>query len=456
MIPDMLELDTLRALVETGDVDTVLVVFPDLQGRLLGKRVTGRYFFDRVLEEGVDACDYLLTVDADMNVLPGFEYANWDRGYGDLHCRPDLSTLRRIPWLAGTALVICDLHDVEGGAPVEVSPRQILRRQVARARAAGYEVMTASELEFLLFRESYEEAATRGHTSLTLQNDHVLDYHILQTSKDEYLLREIRRGMDAAGVPVEFSKGESEAGQHEVNLRYADALTMADRHTVYKNGVKEIVSAHGQSATFMAKYDMARVGSSCHVHSSVWTATGATSLMPADDGPDQLSEVARRWLGGLLAGARELCWCYAPYVNSYKRYQPGSWAPTAVGWGLDNRTLGFRVVGHGPGRRVECRIPGADANPYLTFAAIIASGLHGIEQQLDPGPPFRGNGYEADLPRIPSTLVESIELFERSELARDAFGEDVHAHLLNLARQEWRQFNAHVTDWERRRGFEQL
>jgi glutamine synthetase len=448
--------DALRESVENGHIDTVLVVFPDLQGRFMGKRVTGHYFCDHVIDEGVEACNYLLTVDVDMNVLPGYQFANWDQGYGDFACRPDLSTLRQIPWLDRTALVICDLHDVESGAAVDVAPRQILRRQVERAHALGYDVMAASELEFFIFRESYEEAAAKGYVNLTPQNDYVLDYHILQTTKDEYLIRQLRNGMDGAGVPVEFSKGEAEAGQHEINVRYTDALTMADRHTVYKNGTKEIAALNGQSISFMAKYDINRVGSSCHIHSSVWSADGVTPLMPDQAEPYELSKIARGWLGGLMAGARELAWCFAPYVNSYKRYQPDSWAPTAVGWGLDNRTLGFRVVGHGSGRRVECRIPGADANPYLAFAATIAAGLDGIERGLDPGDPYIGNGYTADLPRIPSTLVEAIELFDGSQLARDAFGDFVHAHLVNTARQEWHLFNKHVTDWERRRGFEQL
>ncbi len=318
--------------------------------------------------------------------------------------------------------------------------------------------MTASELEFFVFRESYEEAAAQRHADLTPQNDYVLDYHILQTTKDEYLIRAIRNGMDAAGIPVEFSKGEAEAGQHEINLRFADAMTMADRHVVYKNGVKEIAAQHSQSVSFMAKYDIDRVGSSCHIHSSLWPVEGTgSSSMPDANGAHGMSDVARWWLGGLMAGARELAWCFAPYVNSYKRYQPASWAPTAVAWGLDNRTLGFRVVGHGEGRRVECRIPGADANPYYAFAATIASGLHGIEQHIEPGDPYVGNGYTAeDLPRVPHTLVEAIELFETSELAKKAFGDEVHQHLLNTAKQEWAAFNHTVTDWERRRGFEQL
>ncbi len=457
MLRGMLDLAALRQLVVSGDVDTVLVVFPDQQGRLMGKRVTGHYFVDEVAVDdgGIECCNYLLAVDVDMTVLPGYQFANWDKGYGDFACRPDMATLRIVPWIDRTALVMCDLFDVDGGEPIEVSPRQILRRQIERARAAGLEVMTASELEFFVFHESYEEAAAKGYTGLTPQNDYILDYHILQTTKDEYLIRAIRNGLDGAGIPVEFSKGEAEAGQHEINLRYAEALTMADRHVIYKNGAKEIAAAHGQSISFMAKFDIDRVGSSCHIHSSLWSVDGNEALIADPDAAHGLSDLGRWWLGGLMAGAREMAWCYAPYVNSYKRYRPGSWAPTAVAWGLDNRTLGFRVVGHGGNRRVECRIPGADANPYYAFAATIACGLHGVEHRIEPGDPFVGNGYTAvDLARVPHTLVEAIELFDRSEIACKSFGDDVHRHLLNTARQEWNAFNNHVTDWERRRGFE--
>ncbi|HTN78551.1 MAG TPA: glutamine synthetase family protein, partial [Acidimicrobiales bacterium] len=400
----MLDTSTLQGMVDAGAVDTVLVVFPDQQGRLVGKRVTGHHFVDEVVADGIECCNYLLAVDVDMRVLPGYRFANWEKGYGDVACRPDLTTLRLVPWLDATALVVCDLLDVETGEPVEVAPRQILRRQVERAHAAGFQVMTASELEFFVFRESYEEAAAQRYADLTPQNDYVLDYHILQTTKDEYLIRAIRNGMDGAGIPIEFSKGEAEAGQHEINLRFADALTMADRHVIYKNGVKEIAAQHGQSVSFMAKYDIDRVGSSCHIHSSLWRTDGGGSAMASPTSAHQMSDIARWWLGGLMAGARELSWCFAPYVNSYKRYQPSSWAPTAVAWGIDNRTLGFRVVGRGDGRRVECRIPGADANPYYAFAATIASGLHGIEHRIEPGEPFVGNGYTAtELPRVPHT-----------------------------------------------------
>ena len=449
--------ERLEELISDGDIDTILVVFPDLQGRLMGKRVTGGFFLREVLHGSIEACNYLLAVDVDMTPLPGYRFANWEQGYGDFSAKPDLATIRLVPWLEKTALVMCDLVDEESGEPVEVSPRQILRRQLERAAALGYQIKIGSELEFFLFTDTYSQAAANHYRGLTPHSDWIEDYHILQTTRDEYLIRQIRNGMDAAGVPVEFSKGEAGKGQHEINLAYAEALEMADRHTIYKNGAKEIAALNDRSLTFMAKYDMSEVGSSCHIHSSVWDADGSTSLMHGEDDPDHLSPVFRHWLGGLVHATRELTWLFAPTVNSYKRFQPDSWAPTAVAWGRDNRTCGLRLVGHGQGHRVESRIPGADANPYLAFAGVIAAGLHGIENELDPGPALVGNAYtDPDVEHIPSTLVEAIELFDHSDVALAAFGEDVHFHLLNTARQEWRIFNSVVTDWELRRGFERL
>ena len=458
-VPGMLEAGELADRVRAGDVDTVLVVFPDLQGRLMGKRVTGHFWLDQMREGRgeIHACNYLLAVDSEMTVLPGYRFANWDTGYGDVALRPDLATIRRIPWLDATALVMCDLLDEHTGEPIEVSPRRILQRQVARAAELGYQLRFGSELEFLLFRESGDEAADRGYAGLTPLSNVVLDYHILQTTRDEPIIRAIRNGMDGAGVPVEFSKGEAEKGQHEINLVYADPVEMADRHVVYKNGAKEIAHRHGRAITFMAKYDIDMVGSSCHVHSSVWNGDGSRSLMWSDDDDaHHQSAVAQGWLGGLIATGRELAWMHAPTVNSYKRYQPESWAPTALVWGEDNRTCGFRMVGRGQSFRVESRIPGADANPYLSFAATIAAGLHGIEHGLTPGPVFVGNAYAAPgVTRVPWTIVEAIDEFERSPVALDAFGADVHHHLLNTAEQEWASCNRHVTDWERRRNFDQ-
>jgi len=458
MTTGMLEPQTLEALIRNGSVDTVLVAFTDLQGRLIGKRVTGHFYLDHVAagEGAIEACVYLLAVDVDMTPLPGFDFANWESGYGDFRCVPDPSTLRIVPWLEKTALVLCDLYDEETGEPVEVSPRQILIRQVERAAALGYRVMCASELEFFLFRESYEEAQAKRFQDLTPHSGFIEDYHILQTTRDEYLIRQIRNGMDGAGVPVEFSKGEAGKGQHEINLRYADAVTMADRHVIYKNGAKEIAGLNGRSLTFMAKYSMDDVGSSCHVHSSLWNLDGTESLMWQEDGPDHMSKAFRGWLGGLVATGRELAWMFAPTVNSYKRYQPESWAPTALAWSVDNRTCGFRIVGHGPSFRLESRIPGGDVNPYLAYAATIAAGLHGIEHGIDPPPRFDGNAYAApELERVPSSLAEAIDAFTTSKVAADAFGADVHDHLLNTARQELAHFNRAVTDWERRRNFDQ-
>lgn len=448
----------LAELIDRGEIDTVLAVFPDLQGRLMGKRVTGSFWLEHVGgAEGIEACNYLLAVDVDMTPLPGYRYANWEQGYGDFRAVADLSTIRLLPWLDKTALVLCDLFDVDTSAPVEVAPRQILRRQVERAAAKGYTMMMGSELEFFLFRESYEEAFAKGYKGLTPHSHYIEDYHILQTTKDEYLIRQIRNGMDAAGVPVEFSKGEAEWGQHEINLRYAEALEMADRNAVYKNGAKEIAALNGRAITFMAKYEIDKVGSSCHIHSSVWNADASASLMHDHDGPHGMSELFRHYLGGLIATARPFAWMFAHFVNSYKRYQPDSWAPTAVAWGIDNRTCGFRKVGHGSGTRVESRIPGADTNTYIAFAATIAGGLYGIEQRIEPGEPFVGNGYTAaEVERVPWHIVEAINLLEGSDVAKEAFGEEVHHHLLNTAKQEWAWFNKTVTDWERQRNFERI
>jgi glutamine synthetase len=399
-------------------------------------------------------CNYLLAVDVDMTVLEGFAFANWDRGYGDMVCRPDLSTLRLVPWLPATAMVIGDLLEADG-SPVEVSPRRILQRQIERAAALGFEIRCGTELEFYLFKESMEEAEAKGFSGLAPSSSYIIDYHILHTSKDEWLIRELRNQMAAAGLPVEYSKGEAGRGQHELNIRFAEAQACADHHVIFKNGAKEIAALSDAAITFMAKPTMDDSGSSCHVHSSVWSLESGRSLM-ADESGEGLSDTFRWWLGGLLATAADFAWCWAPYVNSYKRYQPGSWAPTAIGWSMDNRTLGFRVVGRGQGMRVESRVPGADANPYLALAATIAGGLYGIENRIEPPDEFPGNGYDADLPRIPHTLVDGIDRFRRSDRAREAFGDGVHGHLLHLAEAEWDAFNRVVTDWERRRGFEQL
>jgi glutamine synthetase len=460
-----IDVPTLASLVEADDIDTVVVAFTDLQGRLVGKRVTGRFFLDHILGpggdpstgEGIEACDYLLTVDVDMNVIEGYRFANWEAGYGDFRARPDLTTLRVTPWLEGTALVLADVFDNATDAPVPVSPRQLLQQQVERAAAMGLQVMVGSELEFFAYNRGYDDLARDGYRTLEVDPSswYNLDYHILQTTKDEPLIRELRNQMVAAGLPVEFSKGEAAPGQHELNLRYSDAVRMADHHTIYKNGAKEIAHLQDKAITFMAKPRIDEPGSSCHIHSSIWSTDGEP-LCPGD-GPYGTSEIFRAWVGGLLAHSRELALCFAPFVNSYKRYQPGSWAPTAVVWSPDNRTCGLRMVGHGAGLRIESRIPGADCNPYVAFAATIAAGLDGIERGLDCGDPFAGNGYEAtDVERIPWNIVEAIDVFRDSEFARDAFGDDVHFHLLHTAEAEWRAFNNVVTEWELRRNFERI
>lgn len=454
--PGRLTPEELATQVRAGEIDTVLVVFADLQGRLVGKRVTGSYFVENVLHGSVEVCNYLLAVDVDMEPLPGYTFANWDQGYGDISCVPDLSTMRPVPWIDRTAIVMCDVVDEHDRSPVSVSPRQILRDQVARAEAMGFVPHIGAELEFFLFRDTYEELAGGGYREFHPHSDWIEDYHILQTTREEYLIRRIRNGMDAAGIPVEFSKGEAGRGQHEINLVYADALEMADRHAIYKNGVKEIAAQEGRAVTFMAKYSMEEVGSSCHLHVSLTNRETGASIFHDPDAADGQSTTFRHFLGGLLASARELSWCFAPYVNSFKRYQPDSWAPTAVAYGYDNRTCGFRLVGKGPAFRVESRVPGADVNPYIAYAALIAAGLHGIEHAIEPPEPLVGNAYTADVEHLPSTLPEAIQLLQDSTVAATAFGPDVHHHLCNTAVQEWLAFNRAVTDWELRRNFERI
>ncbi len=452
-----LDVKTLEEMAHAGEIDTVLCMFTDMQGRFMGKRILPHFFLEEILgEEGLHACLYLVTVDMEMEPLPGFRYASWETGYGDFMMVPDLSTLRIVPWLEKTAMVICDVHHEESKEPVEVSPREILKQQVERATAAGYTIKTGSELEFYLFRDSFEDAAAKNYQGLQPSSTYIMDYHMLQTTKDEWIMRKIRNDMVGAGIPIEFSKGEFGKGQQEVNITYDDIMTTADYHAIYKHGVKEIAALSGAAVTFMAKWTMAEAGSSCHMHSSVWNADGMESLMWDQDAPHHMSETFRYYLGGLMATAREMAWMFAPFVNSYKRYQLGSWAPTAIVWSHDNRTCGFRIVGEHKGYRVESRIPGADVNPYLGYAATIAGGLYGIENKIDCRDMFQGNAYEAkDVPRVPSSLHEAIDVFEKSEVARAAFGDYVFEHLLNVARQEQVIFdNNTVTDWELYRYFE--
>jgi glutamine synthetase len=443
----MLSADELRKLVATGEVDTVVVAFTDMQGRLLGKRLHGEFFVDEVLDErhAVEGCNYLLALEMEMEPVAGYEIASWEQGYGDFAIRPDLQTLRRIPWLEATALVLGDVqwHD---GSPVQPSPRQVLRAQMDRAAALGLTPMAGSELEFFLLKETFAEAHAKGYTGLTPSVPYILDYHILATTYDEPLLRAIRNGMQGAGIAVEASKGEAWPGQQEINFRFADALTMADNHVIYKNGAKEIAYLNGCAITFMAKPFEDWIGNSCHIHSSLFRDGDA-----AFAGDDALFG---SWLAGQIACARELAVFFAPTINSYKRYAAGSWAPTTLAWGHDNRTCGFRVVGHGKARRVETRIPGGDVNPYLAFAAMIASGLHGIEHGLEAPEPLDGNAYESDAERFPSTMREAIAALESGTTARAAFGDQVVDHYLTYARTEQALFDRFVTDWERKRYFE--
>src|SRR5438105_6714520 len=447
----MLSLEELRGEAEAGTIDTVVTAFTDMQGRLEGKRIEVSYFLDQVVDHGVEGCNYLLALDMEMDPVPGYDLFNWEKGYGDFGIVPDLATLGRIPWLDCTALVLCDVveHD---GSPVPVSPRQILIAQYERAQQMGYTPMFASELEFYLYKQSYAQAHEQDFRNLTPTIPYILDYHILATTMDENMLGQIRRGMQGAGIPVEFSKGEAWYGQHEVNTRYADAVTSADRHTIYKNGVKAITFLNGVSATFMAKPSEKDIGSSCHIHSSlVESGSGASAFV---DG-DEESDVFRHYLGGVRARIRELALFVAPSINSYKRYATESWAPTSISWGRDNRTSGFRIVGHGQSHRVECRIPGADVNPYLGYSALLAAGLDGIERGTDPGPELVGNAYAAgEAEPFPSSLREAVDLWERSEFAREALGEAVWSHYLNYGRTEQRLFDEVVTDYERRRMFE--
>jgi glutamine synthetase len=442
-------LDELRSAVADGSIDTVLLGLTDMQGRLMGKRMHAAHFVDEVAGHGAEACNYLLAVDVEMNTVDGYTMASWDRGYGDFVLKPDFDTLMPVPWQEGTAMCLSDVT-WEEGSDVVASPRQVLRRQLARLADRGWTANAGTELEFLVFQDSYEAAWDAGYRGLTPANRYNIDYSMLGTARVEPLIRRIRNAMADAGMRVEDSKGECNRGQHEINFHYADALTSADRHVIYKNGAKEIAAEMGRSISFMAKYDE-REGNSCHIHLSLAEADGGGNVFAADDA------VFESFLAGQLAALRELTLFLAPNVNSYKRFAAASFAPTTVAWGRDNRTCAFRVVGHGRGRRIECRVGGADLNPYLALAALIAGGLHGVEQGLALEPALEGNAYAAeDHPRVPTTLREARELFAASEVADQAFGREVVDHYGNMARVELDAFDAAVTDWERVRGFERL
>jgi glutamine synthetase len=440
--------DELKADIAAGEIDTVLLAMTDMQGRLQGKRLTAAWFLDSVMDHGAEACNYLLAVDVDMNTVGGYKMSSWERGYGDFELVPDLSTLCRTTWLDGTALCLADIHWADH-APVVASPRQILRAQLDRLAERGWEAFAGTELEFIVFDDSYEHAWDSAYRNLTPANRYNVDYSMLGTARVEPLLRRIRNAMMDAGMVVEDSKGECNFGQHEINFLFADALRAADQHVIYKNAAKEIAAQEGKAITFMAKYDE-REGNSCHIHLSLRGSDGAIVF-------DEQEGLFDSFVAGILAGLRDLTLFLAPNINSYKRYAALSFAPTTVAWGHDNRTCALRVVGHGAGRRVECRVPGADVNPYLALSALIAGGLHGIENELELEPALEGNAYEAtDRPQVPSTLRDARDLFGASAIAREAFGQEVVDHYLNNAQVELDTFAAAVTDWERFRGFERL
>jgi glutamine synthetase len=442
----LLTRNELAALVKKGEIDTVIVALTDMQGRLMGKRVDAEYFLESAASgQNTEGCNYLLANDMDMDPIPGYEMASWERGYGDFELVTDFSTLRRIPWLEATALVLADVAWGDG-SPVVASPRQVLKAQIARARKLGFGPMFGSELEFYLLKETFAEAHAKHYNDLTPSVPYNLDYHVLATTYDEPFIRAVRNAMKGAGIRVESSKGEAWPGQQEINFHFADALTMADAHVIYKNGTKEMAHQRGCSVTFMAKPDHRWIGSSCHVHSSLWR-DGRNVF-------DGESDTFKQYLAGQIAHASELAIFLAPTINSYKRYAAASWAPTTLAWGHDNRTCGFRIVGHGQHLRTESRIPGGDVNPYMAFAALLAAGLHGIEQKLELPPAFTGNAYESNVQRFPNTLRDGIAGLERGTMARQAFGDDVIDHYLNYARTEQAQFDKVVTGYERERMFE--
>jgi glutamine synthetase len=443
----MMTLEELRSAADEGKIDTVLLCIADMEGRLQGKRLTAQHFLDEVVEHDAEGCNYLLAVDVDMNTVDGYAMSGWSLGYGDFVMKPDLETLRPVPWHEGTALLMADLA-WEDGSEVTASPRQILRRQLARLAERGWKATAGTELEFIVFHDSYEEAWNKAYRDLEPANQYNVDYSMLGTARVEPLIRRIRNSMMGAGMRVENSKGECNFGQHEINFHWDEALATADNHAIYKTGAKEIAAQEGMSITYMAKLNE-REGNSCHIHCSLAHEGGGNVF--AED-----RTTFDRFIAGQLACLRELTLFFAPHVNSYKRLVPGSFAPTAVAWGNDNRTCSMRVVGHGQGVRVENRLPGADVNPYLALAATIAAGLHGIDNELELEPVFAGNAYEADKPHVPHTLYAARDLFAGSDVARDAFGEDVMDHYLNRARIELEALEATVTDWEKFRGFERL
>jgi glutamine synthetase len=453
----MLKLEQLRQLVAQEQIETVVVGFTDHYGRMFGKRYDAELFVDEVCTDGTHACNYLLTTDMEMDPVAGYRFANWALGYGDFHLVPDMNTLRRASWLEKSALVLCDVKNEQTHDFISVAPRTILRRQVAAAQELGYDSFAASELEYYLYRNTYRDAAQMGYRDLEPAGWYLEDYHILQGTRNESFTAAARRHLKASGIPVETSKGEWGPGQHELNVRYAEALDMADRHVVFKQCLKEVADQAGLALTFMAKFAADQAGSSCHIHFSLWREGRNVFAGDNEIGPVRCSDEFRHFLAGWMAHVPELMVLYAPTINSYKRFVDASWAPTRLAWSYDNRTAGFRVVGRDQSLRIECRIPGADCNPYLAFAAALASGLDGMKRKLEPPPYFSGDVYGAeDLPRVPRTLALAVERFAESEFARSAFGDDVVEHYTHFYRSEAASYDKAVTDWERRRYFEQI
>ena len=456
---NMLTIKHLADKIQSGEIDTVVTVFSDLYGRLMGKRIEGEYFLEQIVKSGMHACNYLFTVDMEMEPIPGYRYANWASGYGDFHCVPALSTLRTAAWLEKSAIIICDVYEDETNELTSVAPRSMLKKQVDAAADMGYLALGASELEYYIFNDTYKEASQKGYSGLERFSSYIEDYHILQGTREEPLNAAARRCLSASGIPVEFSKGEWGPGQHELNIRYSDVLEMADRHSLYKQCFKDLADKLGISVTFMAKVDEKLAGSSCHVHLSLWDNAGKKNQFHGSEktGPIMGSDIFRWFLGGWLAHINELMPFYAPTVNSYKRYQSGSWAPTRIAWSYDNRTSCFRVVGKGDSLRIECRTPGADVNPYLVYAASLASGLDGIRNRIEPPGIFEGDVYSAEeLEQVPRTLGEAVSALEKSSFAAEAFGKDVVEHYLHFFNTEIELFDRAVTDWERVRYFEQI
>ncbi len=452
-----LTLEELTRLAGQREIDTVLLIFTDLYGRFMGKRLDADFFLQEAVEHGTHACDYLLTVDMEMKPVSGYRFANWQKGYGDFHLVPDFSTLRIASWLDKTALLICDVEDEGLNQPVAQAPRSILKKQLAAARAMGYEAKTSSEIEYYIFQNSYQEAASKGYGALSPAGWYIEDYHMLQGSREEGFNGAVRRHLKKSGVPIESSKGEWGLGQHELNMRYTDALAMADHHSIFKQCLKEVADQMGLTVTFMAKYSADQAGSSCHVHLSLWKEGTNAFFGDKQLGPLQCSEIFGWFLGGWMAHAHEFMVFYAPTVNSYKRYQAGSWAPTRLAWSRDNRTAAFRVVSHNKSLRIECRIPGADCNPYLVYAAALASGFDGITRKIEPPPVFEGDVYAAsELPTVPASLGEAIQSFEESSFTREVLGDDVVDHYSHFFHTEQEAYDRAVTDWERWRYFERI